>query len=431
MIIKALKTFSDGIISMHEGEIANVPDTKAQRFIAEGYAVEYTGEGGDIDLSAYAKKTEAESIAFDVAKDIEGVEVVDKYIPLELTLIDGKYINRSDNGKWASTGGAKGTVLEVTEGEQYRITAGYQYLTGIYALFNSDGNKIAMYPTNSTSISTYERETVIVTIPQGVTELRASSYNSDLIIEKVESNKGIAIEHKSNILYGKKWAVCGDSFVSGDFTGYVDSQGHTGQESDAFDPQKGCYKTYPWWISNRNDMTVQLLAQGGNDFTNIDGATRPFSDSATRQYNYTQIASDCDYITLQFGLNESQLTTAQIGTKTDSDNTTLWGAYNIVLEAIITANPFAKIGIIISDSWMSQTYHDALVEIAKYWGIPYLDLKDGDNIPIMLGGKLREYSTTAKTLRDSAFKVGGDNIHPNVKGHEYRSTIIENFLRSL
>ena len=61
MIIKALKTFSDGAISMHEGEIANVPDTKAQLFIAEGYAVEYTGEGGEIDLSAYAKKTDLEN----------------------------------------------------------------------------------------------------------------------------------------------------------------------------------------------------------------------------------------------------------------------------------------------------------------------------------------------------------------------------------
>lgn len=57
--IKALKTFSDGAISLHEGQIANVPDAKAQLFITEGYAVEYTGEGGaDIDLSAYAKKTD-------------------------------------------------------------------------------------------------------------------------------------------------------------------------------------------------------------------------------------------------------------------------------------------------------------------------------------------------------------------------------------
>lgn len=47
MIIKALKTFSDGIISMHEGEIAKVPDAKAQIYIRFGYAIEYT-EGGDI-----------------------------------------------------------------------------------------------------------------------------------------------------------------------------------------------------------------------------------------------------------------------------------------------------------------------------------------------------------------------------------------------
>ena len=42
MIIKALKTFSDGAISMHEGEKANVSDAKANLFIAEGYAEEYS-----------------------------------------------------------------------------------------------------------------------------------------------------------------------------------------------------------------------------------------------------------------------------------------------------------------------------------------------------------------------------------------------------
>lgn len=51
MIIKALKTFSDGAISLHEGEIANVPDAKAQLFINAGYAVEYTGEGGTDDIT--------------------------------------------------------------------------------------------------------------------------------------------------------------------------------------------------------------------------------------------------------------------------------------------------------------------------------------------------------------------------------------------
>lgn len=78
MIIKALKTFSDGVISMHEGEIANVPDAKANVFIAEGYAVEYTGEGGDIDLSAYARKTDLEDYAKgeDVSTSYKGKNVV-------------------------------------------------------------------------------------------------------------------------------------------------------------------------------------------------------------------------------------------------------------------------------------------------------------------------------------------------------------------
>lgn len=54
MIIKALKTFSDGLISLHEGEVAKVSDAKATIFIADGLAVEYTGSA-DVDLTDYAK----------------------------------------------------------------------------------------------------------------------------------------------------------------------------------------------------------------------------------------------------------------------------------------------------------------------------------------------------------------------------------------
>lgn len=75
MIIKALKTFSDGAISLHEGEIANVPDVKAQLFINAGYAVEYTGEGGDIDLSAYAKKTDLAPYAKSEELNTDNIEL--------------------------------------------------------------------------------------------------------------------------------------------------------------------------------------------------------------------------------------------------------------------------------------------------------------------------------------------------------------------
>lgn len=42
MVIKALKTFSDGVTSLFAGEVASVADTKANVLIADGLAVEYT-----------------------------------------------------------------------------------------------------------------------------------------------------------------------------------------------------------------------------------------------------------------------------------------------------------------------------------------------------------------------------------------------------
>ena len=232
------------------------------------------------------------------------------------------------------------------------------------------------------------------------------------------------------ILEGKKWCVCGDSFTAGDFSNYVDSQGHSGRESDAYDVASEHYKTYPWWIGNRNNMNIQWLAENGTAFTNVEGATRPFS--VTSSYNnYSKIASDCDYVTIMYGLNETNLTVDQIGTKTDTTNTTLWGAYNVVLTSILTANPTVKIGIIIADAWMSQTYHDALIEIANYWGIPYLDLKNGEQVPLMIGGMFRNTSPTAVSLKNAAFKCSESDAHPNVEAHKYRSTVIEQFLRSL
>mgnify|MGYP003237890579 CR=1 FL=1 len=40
-------------------------------------------------------------------------------------------------------------------------------------------------------------------------------------------------------------------------------------------------------------------------------------------------------------------------------------------------------------------------------------------------------STTAKQLRNDAFKLALYNGHPGLRAHEYRSTIIENWMRGL
>ena len=302
-------------------------------------------------------------------------------------------------------------------------------------LFKKDNTIVSYAQYNSKN--TYTE----ITIPSGVNKVVFGSFEYSTNIEDIIFDlrmKNATLEDKindlkindytsSNILHGKKWFACGDSFTEGDFTGYTDENGLSGKNSpEIYDSVKGMYKTYPWWIAGRNNMTLINEAQCGTYFTNVENAFNPFSVS-----RYKAVPKDVDYITLMFGLNESHLSDEQIGTKTDTTNTTLCGAYNIVFEYFLRNVPYAKIGVIISDAWLPEKYANATIEICKYWGVPYLNLKGDDNITMGIGGKFNECSEVARTLRDKAFKVTDTNEHPNVKAHEFRSTIIENFLRSL
>ena len=63
-----------------------------------------------------------------------------------------------------------------------------------------------------------------------------------------------------------------------------------------------------------------------------------------------------------------------------------------------------------------------------------LDLKGDPKVPMMIGGRyssLGKVSPEAVKQRNKAFQISETDSHPNPKAHLYRSTIIENFLRSL
>lgn len=211
--------------------------------------------------------------------------------------------------------------------------------------------------------------------------------------------------YASNVLYGKKYVICGDSFSA-----EIGSNNH---------------HPYGKFIADRNNMTYVNLAIAGTTMS-TGVASNNFC-----QYRYKEVPTDADYITLCYGLNEESRIPDHIGTKESTELDTLWGAWNFSLEYLITNMPYAKIGIIIADAWTSQTMHDTLVEIAEWWGIPYLDLKGDPRIPMGLQGRLPSGSVSSKAteLRQKAFAAS--DAHPNEKAHEYRSTIIEHFLRTL
>lgn len=230
-----------------------------------------------------------------------------------------------------------------------------------------------------------------------------------------------------NVLFGKKLVACGDSFTEGDFTGYTDENGLSGKNSPIiYDKVRGMYKTYPWWIAERNNMILVNEAKCGTTMTYIPEYTNAFSET-----RYKNLPKDADYILIKFGINdETGHKNAPLGTIDDTTNATFYGAWNVILEYLITNHPWAKIGIIVTNG-TSEKYANAIRESAKKWGIPYLDEANGENVPLLNRTNKSYVCKKAKDLRDAQMKVGETNGHPNIKAHEYESTIVENFLRSL
>ena len=247
-----------------------------------------------------------------------------------------------------------------------------------------------------------------------------------------DAEDGNAIARKkdigmSNLLYGKKWVACGDSFTSGAFTG-----SHTDDYIFTEGKYAGQMKVYPYFIGNRNEgLVVVNEAIGGSTITSGTGKN-PFSDSRV-----LNIPSDADYITLRFGINDTS-SAVPMGTIDSTDKTTFYGAWNYVLDYLTTNFPYAKIGIIVGEGMQNadgQEYAKAEIEVAKKWGIPYLNIQfesGGEKIPLTFRTSNPNVLSTAVQKKFTAFVVDADtNWHPNEKAHEYESTFIEAWLKSL
>ena len=240
-------------------------------------------------------------------------------------------------------------------------------------------------------------------------------------------------QYDGNILKGKKWAVCGDSFSSGDFKGGTDDYIIHGGRYD------GKKAVYGYLIANRNDMEVQDFTRGGR--TMAMPAEGNFTNAFSNEL-YKQIDQDVDYITLYFGINDShhagigkdgEVTNGYIplGTIDDTNTATFYGAWNVVMQYLIEHHPFAHIGIIISNGCGVKEYPEAEIAIAKKYGIPYLNLNGDGRTPAMIRAVNPDLDPAVLQMRNEAMKVGGKNMHPNVKAHAFEADFIEAWLRGL
>lgn len=247
-------------------------------------------------------------------------------------------------------------------------------------------------------------------------------------IDYLDTNMEVTQLYHTDVLYGKKWVACGDSFTAGSFNGSL-----TNDYTITDGMYKGHYKVYPYLIGNRTLMNVQNIAAGGMSMaTYVDGSNCFSKENGL----YTQIAEDADYITLKFGINDdTDHHDIPIGTIDDDTNETFYGAWNIVMEYIIEHHPEAKIGIIVSNGINDTDYVDATIAIAKKFGVAYLNESTDDKVPLMLRSLRTDVDSDIKAFRNNEWYVNpsgaNQNWHPNEKCHEYESTIVEDFLRRL
>lgn len=268
-------------------------------------------------------------------------------------------------------------------------------------------------------------------------------YVESKIEEDIKPSKTIK-ENVGNILYGKKWAVLGDSFTAGG--GGLDTITEPG-------PYIGELQCYPYLIGNRNDMDIVRLFEAGktlaypSDGSFINSATCP-----TSAMYYQNIPEDADYITIMLGINDAGhsgsgvtedgedatgvLSLGEIG---DTDTSTYYGAWNTVMMWIKENRPFAHVGIIVTNGLQShEDYVEAQIAIAKKYGVPYLNLNGDERTPAMIRCYNPDIPQSVKNIINETQGVnfsgngeGAINKHPNTKAHNYESHFIETWLRGI
>lgn len=259
----------------------------------------------------------------------------------------------------------------------------------------------------------YDEQTSFVS-PEFKTTIEENVYLSNTLKNEIQ-NMGV-----NNILTNKKLVACGDSF-----TQYTNAQFESGI-------YQGQNKVWPFLIGLRNNMNVVNMAVSGSTM-----AINSYSNTNFANTLYTQIPSDADYIIIKYGINDLNGSTP-IGTIDSTDDTTFYGAWNKVMPYIIANHPTAKIGIIVTNGLYMNVnqpnnsyYANAIIEIAKKYGIPTLNEWNDPNVPLLLRTGRNDVDESIRNIRLETFRVAPDNTHENYICQEYESTIIENFIRSL
>ena len=299
----------------------------------------------------------------------------------------------------------------------YAYDKDYGYL-GFRNNTNSIASVVQSFPTAYYFIVSLIGLSGAIVSPQNLSNIVSFSGTYYQYVLGLRSDVGLMLEDGRDVLAGKKWYACGDSFTAGN-PNYIFLHGR----------YAGKNAVYPYFIGNRTSMDVHNIA--------VSGSTIAYKENYSTYDNcfsaglYQTIPEDADYITLKFGINDGHQN-IPVGTIDDETNDTVCGAWNVVLSYLINKCPYAKIGVIVSNGCDTTAYSKAARDCAEKWGVSYIDENFDYKVPLLhrVNGKPL-VSATAHQIRLEAFRVSENDTHPNTKAHEFESTFIESWLRTL
>ena len=190
-------------------------------------------------------------------------------------------------------------------------------------------------------------------------------------------------------------------------------------DSEAYGHTLGFNNAYGNLIALRNGMSVYNYAKNGRKLAS--GNDGNLVDA------FNEIRSDADYILIQIGYNDDR--NFDDGVDDDShDRTTVKGAYNVLIEGIMSTYPDAKFGMInpyyFEKDGMSSGLNNSkriartkfLKSRCEHYHVPFID-------GTAVSGLSREI--------DSQGSYFMDDVHLTEKGHMKMSYIYERFMKSL
>ena len=358
-------------------------------------------------------------------------DIKDSGIPI----LSGKYVYRVDGTLVDSASSYYTDYVKISSNDKYYITEIARWDTCGWAVYDDFKFFLGAGGYNTGSPNTrYVADNELVDISliletyPNAKYIRFCSLESSLIVNKFypfSADEAFENQAQLDTLYGKKWVACGDSFTHGDFTNYSSSDKYLDDGKYA-----GKYCVYPYIIGNRHNMEVLNIAVNGSTISQNESSTKSscFTYPSTGKL-YTAIPADADIITLWFGINDS-FSGVQLGNIDDDSNDTFCGAWNVALDYITQNYPFAKVGIFVSNACRDAVWPAAVENIAKKWGIPYLDIDAGR--PLMITASSRNpASATIKNRVNELQRCAINNNHPNPSAHKFQSLFIEEWLKTL